>query len=305
MTLALISHPDCELHDTGAGHPESPARVRSVLDYLATRDIWTSLRRYPAPLATKEQLYRAHDREYVDAVVEASPTRGRIYLDPDTSMAPGTLTAALRAAGAVVEGVDLVMSGGATQAFCCVRPPGHHAETDHAMGFCLFNNVAVGARYAQDAYGLNRVAIADFDVHHGNGTEDIFRDDPTLFYTSSFQHPFYPGSGADTRSDHILNVPLPAGTAGPRFRAEFERKIIPALNDFAPELLFISAGFDAHADDPLAQLCLLEEDFAWVTARLEEVAETHARGRIVSVLEGGYDLPALGRSVEAHLTALL
>jgi acetoin utilization deacetylase AcuC-like enzyme len=305
MEIAFISHPDCELHDTGAGHPESPARVRAVLDYLPTREIWQQLTQHEAPLASREQLCRVHNKDYVDAVFAAEPSEGRVYLDPDTSMAPHSLNAALRAAGSVVKAVDLVMSDGPNHAFCCVRPCGHHAEVARPMGFCLFNNVAVGARYAQDQYGLKRVAIVDFDVHHGNGTEDIFRDDPSVFFSSTFQHPFYPGSGADTRSDHIVNVPLPAGTRGDRFRAAFEEQILPALNSFKPELLFISAGFDAHDDDPLAQLCLQEEDFAWATGKISEVADEFAQGRVVSVLEGGYSLPALARSVEAHLQAML
>jgi acetoin utilization deacetylase AcuC-like enzyme len=305
MGIAFISHPDCELHDTGAGHPESPARIRAVLDYLPSREIWQRLTQHEAPLASTEQLYRVHDREYVDAVIAAEPAEGRVYLDPDTSMAPHSLDAALRAAGSVVKAVDLVMSGDTDQAFCCVRPCGHHAEVARPMGFCMFNNVAVGARYAQHQFGLNKVAIVDFDVHHGNGTEDIFRNDPSVFFSSTFQHPFYPGSGANTRSDHIVNVPLAAGTRGDQFRAEFEQKILPALNSFEPELLFISAGFDAHNDDPLAQLCLLEEDFAWATSRIKESANAHAKGRIISVLEGGYSLSALGPSVEAHLQAML
>jgi acetoin utilization deacetylase AcuC-like enzyme len=279
--------------------------MRAVLDYLPTREIWHRLTQHEAPLASREQLYRVHDKDYVDAVITAEPSQGRVFLDPDTSMAPHSLNAALRAAGSVVKGVDLVMSDDTDQAFCCVRPCGHHAETGRAMGFCMFNNVAVGVRYAQDRYGLNKVAIVDFDVHHGNGTEDIFRNDPSVFFSSTFQHPFYPGSGADTRSDHIVNVPLPAGTRGDRFRAAFEERILPALNGFEPELLFISAGFDAHNDDPLAQLCLLEEDFAWATEKIKGVADVHAQGRLISVLEGGYSLPALARSVEAHLQAML
>lgn len=305
MEIAFISHSDCELHDTGAGHPESPARVRTVLDYLPTREIWQQLAQHEAPLASREQLCRVHDKGYVDAVFAAEPSEGRVYLDPDTSMAPHSLNAALRAAGSVVKAVDLVMLDGPNHAFCCVRPCGHHAEVARPMGFCIFNNVAVGARYAQDQYGLKRVAIVDFDVHHGNGTEDIFRDDSSVFFSSTFQHPFYPGSGADTRSDHIVNVPLPAGTRGDRFRAAFEEQILPALKGFKPELLFISAGFDAHDDDPLAQLCLQEEDFAWATGKISEIADEYAQGRVVSVLEGGYSLPALARSVEAHLQAML
>jgi len=305
MGIAFISHHDCELHDTGAGHPESPARIRAVLDYLPTREVWPRLVQHEAPLVSTEQLYRAHNKDYVDAVIVAEPAEGRVYLDPDTSMAPHSLNAALRAAGSVVKAVDLVMSGDTDQAFCCVRPCGHHAEVARPMGFCLFNNVAIGARYAQDQFGINKVAIVDFDVHHGNGTEDIFRDDPSVFFSSTFQHPFYPGSGADTRSDHIVNVPLAAGTRGDRFRSAFEEQILPALNSFEPELLFISAGFDAHEDDPLAQLCLLEEDFAWATKKIKAVANVHTKGRLISVLEGGYSLSALGPSVEAHLLAML
>jgi acetoin utilization deacetylase AcuC-like enzyme len=305
MAIALITHPDCELHDAGAGHPESPSRLRAILEHLRSAEIWGRLTPVEAPLADVERLYRAHDREYVDAVIAAEPTQGRVYLDPDTSMAPHSVNAALRAAGSVVKAVDLVMSGDADRAFCCVRPPGHHAETSRAMGFCLFDNVAVGARYAQDAHGVKKVAIVDFDVHHGNGTEDIFRKDSSVLYCSTFQHPFYPGSGANTRSDHIVNLPLSAGTDGPRFRAAFEERIMPALNAFEPELLFVSAGFDAHEEDPLAQLYLVEDDFAWATAKILEAAGTHARGRLVSTLEGGYSLPALGRSVEAHLQAML
>lgn len=305
MGLAFIYHPDCELHDPGAGHPESPARFRSVMDYLPTRRIWDKLDRTQAPLATQRQLCLAHDQSYVDTVFSVAPSAGHVYLDPDTCMSPGSLNAALYAAGSVVKGVDLVMSGKANRSFSCVRPCGHHAEMKRAMGFCMFNNVAVGACHARERYGLNRIGIVDFDVHHGNGTEDIFRDDASVLFCSTFQHPFYPGSGAETDSDHIVNVPLPAGTQGPRFRQAFEERIIPALQDFAPELLLISAGFDAHESDPLAQLCLHEDDYRWVTEKLKQLADSHAQGRLVSVLEGGYSLSALGPCVEAHLQALL
>lgn len=305
MSVAFITHPDCELHDAGFGHPESPERLRAVMDHLPTTRIWGRLIRQQAPLVAKEQLCRVHDEAYVDAVFAAAPDRGRVYLDPDTSMAPHSLNAALRAAGALTRGVDLVMSGDADRVFCCVRPPGHHAEFSRSMGFCLFNNVAVGARHAQDAHGLKKVAIVDFDVHHGNGTEDIFRKHPSVHYSSTFQHPFYPGSGAHTRSDHIVNVPLSAGTDGPRFRAAFEERLLPALHAFAPELLLVSAGFDAHEEDPLAQLRLREDDYAWITGKIKEVADAHAKGRIVSTLEGGYNTSALARSVEAHLQAMM
>ena len=305
MTAAFITHPECELHDAGFGHPESPERLCAVKEYLPTTRVWDRLVQQQAPLAPREQLCRVHDAAYVDAVFAAEPDRGRIHLDPDTSMAPHSLNAALRAAGALAKGVDLVMSGGADRVFCCVRPPGHHAEFRRSMGFCLFNNVAVGARYAQDAYGVDKAAIVDFDVHHGNGTEDIFRQDPTVLFCSTFQHPFYPGSGANTVSDHIVNVPLPAGTDGSRFRAAFERKILPALHGFAPEILLVSAGFDAHEDDPLAQLRLREDDYAWIAGRIKEVADAHAGGRVVSTLEGGYNTSALARSIEAYLQAMM
>lgn len=305
MGIAFIYHPDCELHDPGANHPESPARFRAVMDYLPTRNIWDSLDRIEAPLATREQLCLAHDESYVDGVFAVAPSAGYAYLDPDTCMSPDSLNAALYAAGSVVKGVDLVMSGKAKHAFGCVRPCGHHAEMNRAMGFCMFNNVAVGACHARERYGLERIAIVDFDVHHGNGTEDIFRNDSSLLFCSTFQHPFYPGSGAETRSDHIVNVPLPAGTQGDQFRLAFEERIIPALQEFAPELLFVSAGFDAHVNDPLAQLCLREDDYRWVTEELKRVADTYSEGRLVSVLEGGYSLSSLGSCVEAHLEALL
>jgi acetoin utilization deacetylase AcuC-like enzyme len=305
MGMAFIYHPDCELHDPGAHHPESPARVKAIMDYLPTRGVWKELVRYEAPLATRQQLCRAHDEAYVDAVFAAAPSKGYVYLDPDTCMSPDSLNAALRAAGSVVKAVDLVYANEANPVFCSVRPCGHHAETRRAMGFCIFNNVAVGACHAKAQYGVKKIAIVDFDVHHGNGTEDIFRNDPSVLFCSTFQHPFYPGSGADTRSDHVVNVPLPAGTGGAVYREAFERDIVPALNDFAPDLVLISAGFDAHENDPLAQLALREDDFAWATSRVREVADAHANGRLISVLEGGYGIASLGSCVEAHLKAML
>ncbi|MEW8249119.1 MAG: histone deacetylase family protein [Candidatus Thiodiazotropha sp.] len=305
MATAFIHHRDCELHDPGAQHPESPARIRAINDYLPTSDIWDRLVRHEAPLASREQLCRAHDENYIDVVFSAAPSEGYVYLDPDTCMSPHSLNAALRAAGSVIKGIDLVYTGEADNAFCSVRPCGHHAETRRAMGFCMFNNVAVGACYAKDRYAAKRIAIVDFDVHHGNGTEDIFRHDPSVLFCSTFQHPFYPGSGADTRSDHIVNVPLPAGTSGAQFRDAFEGEIVPALNDFAPELVLVSAGFDAHENDPLAQLRLREDDYEWVTRRIREVADNSAQGRLVSVLEGGYSIASLGSCVEAHLKAML
>ncbi len=305
MGMAFVYHPDCELHDPGAHHPESPARIKAIMDYLPRTQIWNSLARHEAPLATRQQLYRAHDAAYVDAVYAAAPSEGYVYLDPDTCMSPDSLNAALRAAGSLVKAIDLVFSNEANPVFCCVRPCGHHAETRRAMGFCMFNNVAVGACYARDQYDVKKIAIVDFDVHHGNGTEDIFRNDASLLFCSTFQHPFYPGSGAETRSEHIVNVPLPAGSSGAEFREAFERRIVPALDEFAPELVLISAGFDAHENDPLAQLRLREDDYEWATRKVKEAADRHAQGRLVSVLEGGYGIASLGSCVEAHLKAML
>ena len=258
-----------------------------------------------APLATREQLSATHAADYVDAIFKAAPQRGYAALDPDTSMNPYSLAAARRAAGAVVKGVDMVMAGEIANAFCAVRPCGHHATFDRAMGFCIFNNVAVGAVHALETHGLARVAILDFDVHHGNGTEDIFTNDDRVMLCSSFQHPYYPGTGADTGSAHIVPTPLPARTGGPAFRTAIERSWFPALANFKPELILISAGFDAHADDPLAYLELVEDDFVWITRRIREMADVYAEGRIVSALEGGYDLGALGRSAVAHVQALM
>jgi len=289
----------------GSYHPESPARLAAIQDRLIASGLDAVLLHHEAPAATREQLCRVHAPEYVEYVFARSPDEGRIWLDPDTCMNPHSLSAALHAAGAVVLGVDLVMSGRSASAFCNVRPPGHHAETGRAMGFCLFDNIAVGAAHALAAHGLQRVAIVDFDVHHGNGTEDIFRNQPNVLFCSTFQHPFYPYSGAETVSDHVVNVPLAAGADGADFRAAVESRWFPALEAFAPELLLVSAGFDAHVEDDIAGLCLVESDFAWVTAELKRIAGRHAGGRIVSSLEGGYALSALGRSVAAHIDALL
>jgi acetoin utilization deacetylase AcuC-like enzyme len=289
----------------GSWHPECPDRINAIQDRLIASGLEAALRHYDAPLATREQLCRVHDVGYVDMICQRAPTHGLVHLDPDTAMNPYTLTAALRAAGAAVYATDLIMSGEVTCVFCNVRPPGHHAERDRAMGFCIFNNVAVGAAHALEHYGLSRVAIVDFDVHHGNGTEDIFRDDPRVLFCSTFQHPFYPFSGADTRSPHIINVPLPAYTDGRTLRVMIEEHWIPALDHFAPELVFFSAGFDAHREDDMAGLEWTEQDYAWVTRQVKAIADRYAQGRIVSVLEGGYALYALGRSVVAHLKALL
>ena len=304
MATALITHPDCGRHEMGAGHPESPARLKAILAAIESSGLASSLSIHEAPEATREQLERVHDGEHVDMIFEAAPTSGYAYLDPDTSMNPASLSAALRAAGAVVKATDLVMAGEARTAFCAVRPPGHHATPDRPMGFCLFNNVAVGAMHAIEAHGLERVAILDFDVHHGNGTEDAFHEDRRVMLCSTFQHPYYPYQGADSSNEHIINVPLPAMTDGRGFRAAVERFWLPALQAFRPQLVYVSAGFDAHRDDPLAYLKLDDEDYRWVTEKLLDVAKQHAQGRVVSTLEGGYNTEALGRCVVEHVKVL-
>ena len=305
MTISIITHPDCSLHEMGAHHPESPARLSAIHDQLLSSGLSLILQHHDAPLASREQLCRAHDADYVDYIFQKAPNEGQAWLDPDTSMNPHSLSAALRAAGAVVLGVDLVMSGKTSAAFCNVRPPGHHAEHNKAMGFCIFNNIAVGAAHALQVHKLKRVAIVDFDVHHGNGTEDIFREVPEVLFCSTFQHPFYPDTGAGDTPEHIVNVPLPAGTDGQAFRAAVESHWLPKLDSFQPELILISAGFDAHIEDDMANLHLVDQDFAWVTGEIKVIADKYADGRIVSTLEGGYALPALGRSVAAHINALL
>lgn len=304
MQTAYISHPLCLKHDMGVHHPECPARIPAIEDQLIASGLFDYLQHHQAPEATREQLLRVHSAAHVDRIAAASPAQGLVELDGDTSLNPYSYPAALRAAGAAVLAVDLVMAGRVENAFCAIRPPGHHAERDRAMGFCIFNNVAVGAAHALAQHGLKRVAIADFDVHHGNGTEDIFHDEPRVMLCSTFQHPFYPYSGAGSGNEHIINVPLPAGTGGTEFRAAVTERWLPALEAFQPEMLFISAGFDAHRDDDMAMFRLSEPDYAWVTLELKRIAAQYAQRRIVSVLEGGYELHALGRSVMAHVKAL-
>ena len=304
MATALFSHVDCTLHEMGAGHPESPQRLKAVLAALEASGLAGKLAMREAPEAAREHLERVHDGAHVDLIFESAPARGYAYLDPDTSMNAKSLSAALRAAGAVVSATDMVMSGEAKNAFCAVRPPGHHATPNRPMGFCIFNNVAIGAMHALEAHGLDRVAILDFDVHHGNGTEDAFHDDPRVMLCSTFQHPYYPHCGADSGNDHIINVPLAAMTDGRGFRAAVERHWLPALEAFKPQMVFVSAGFDAHKDDPLAYLKLGDEDYRWVTEQLVEVAERHAGARVVSTLEGGYNTDALGRCVVEHVRVL-
>jgi acetoin utilization deacetylase AcuC-like enzyme len=304
MPTAYITHPSYLLHDMGSGHPESPLRLRAIDDRLHAAHLFDFLSHCEAKPVTREQLLRVHDITYIDAVEAASPSAGLHALDPDTSMNPHTLEAARHAAGGAVMAVDRVLRGEVANAFVACRPPGHHASRNQAMGFCFFNNVAVAAAHALAAHGLERVAIVDFDVHHGNGTEDIFRDEPRVMLGSTFQHPFYPFSGADTPNGHIVNVPLPAGTSGPAYREAFSARILPRLEAFRPQMLFFSAGFDGHREDDMAQFGLIEADYAWITGQVMEVAARHAAGRIVSVLEGGYDLSALGRSVAVHIKTL-
>lgn len=292
------------LHDMGSHHPESPDRLSAISDRLIASGLDLYLAFHDAPQAEIEHLSRAHPVEYVEEILSIVPVNGIHHLDPDTAMCPGTVKAALRAAGAGVLATDLVMNGEVENSFCAVRPPGHHAERARAMGFCFFNNVAVAARHALDAHGLERVAIVDFDVHHGNGTEDIFAGDRRVLMVSTFQHPYYPYSGTDDPADNMLNVPLPAGTRGEGFREVVESTWLPALEAFRPQAIFISAGFDAHFEDDMGSLGLLESDYAWVTQQIKAIARRHAEGRIVSILEGGYCLSALGRSVVAHLKVL-
>ncbi len=306
--VALISHPACAGHDPGPYHPECPARIRAVLQALEHPD-FAPLLREQAPQATREQLERAHPAAYVERVLALLPEPGeRIAIDPDTVVGPGSLEAVLRAAGGSVAAVDAVMAGRASAAFAAVRPPGHHAETERAMGFCFFNNAAVAARHARARWGLARVAVVDFDVHHGNGTEDIAGPDPALFYASSHQHPCYPGTGSPRErgvAGNVVNVQLPPGTGSEHFRAAWDGTILPALAAWRPELLIISAGFDAHRADPLAELRLETADFAWLTDRLLAVTDPHTGGRVVSLLEGGYDLDALADASAAHVRRLM
>jgi acetoin utilization deacetylase AcuC-like enzyme len=304
MTIALITHEACLDHDTGPGHPERIERLQAVLAALDAADI-VGVVREEAPRASFDQLAAVHDRAHVGAMLAL--VGQHTALDADTIVSPGSIEAALRAAGAVVRAVDIVMEGGAQAAFAAVRPPGHHAEPDRAMGFCIFNSVAVAARHARDHWGLARIAVADFDVHHGNGTQAAFWDDSGLFFASSHQSPLYPGSGERHErgaARNIANAPLAPGSGSREFRDAWSRDLLPAIDAFAPDLLLVSAGFDAHVADPLAQLRLQAEDYAWLTGELIALAQRHCRGRIVSTLEGGYALAALGECAVAHVRAL-
>jgi len=309
MSTAFYTHAECRLHDMGQGHPECPQRLDAITDYLRATGLDAALDfRDDAPEATLAQVERAHSANYVlqlKDVMAAVEGEGRPKaLDPDTIVGPGSWRATLRAAGAAVAATDAVLAGEAENAFCAVRPPGHHATRDEAMGFCFFNNVAVAARHALDVHGLQRVAVIDFDVHHGNGTEDIVAGDERILMCSFFQHPLYPYSGAVPKGTNMVNVPVPPYTRGGELREMLEAMWMPRLEAFKPQMLFISAGFDAHREDDLGQLGLVESDYEWITQRLVAVAERHAGGRIVSCLEGGYSLGALARSVAVHLRVL-
>ena len=307
MSTLLITHPACMNHLNPPGHPERPDRLRAIESVLEGEQ-FQMLARVQAPVASLETIALCHPMDYVEEIRDAAPTEGLVQLDADTAMSPGSFEAALRAVGGAVHAVDEVVAKKAANAFCAMRPPGHHAEKTRPMGFCIFNQAAIAARYAQKQHGLGRVAVVDFDVHHGNGTQDIFWADATLMYCSTHQMPLYPGSGAvSERGEHnnIVNAPLRAGDGGEQFKAAMEQRILPRLQAFGPELIVISAGFDAHMRDPLANLQFSEADFGWATRRIMEVADKTAQGRVVSVLEGGYDLEGLSKSVAAHVIALM
>ena len=305
MTCAWITHPECHLHEMGAGHPECPERLDAISDHLLAQGLLNLMAPYDAPEATLEELERAHTARHVTEILAASPSDGYVHVDPDTAMNPHTARAALRAAGAAVLATDLVLKGEVRTAFCAVRPPGHHATHDAPMGFCFFDNVAVGIRHALNHHGLERVALVDFDVHHGNGSEDILASDPRVLMVSTFQRKLYPFLGDEPKGLNMVNVGLDAGSDGRQLRAAVEQYWLPALDAFRPQLLYISAGFDAHRADEMANLRWVESDYAWVTDQMVQVAARHCGGRIISVLEGGYDLQALSRSVAAHVRELI
>ncbi|QGX97146.1 histone deacetylase family protein [Roseovarius faecimaris] len=304
MTTALLTHPDCLKHVTPDGHPERVARLDAVLSALEGKD----LLRIEAPLGDEAHIERVHPRAHIDHVKASEPDAGQVPLDADTWMSPGSYAAALRGVGGAVRAVDMVLGGEVQNAFSACRPPGHHAETAKTMGFCLFGNVAIAAKHALEHHGLSRVAVVDFDVHHGNGTQDLLESDPRALFISSHQYPLWPGTGHPSETgvdNNVLNVPLAPGTDGRQIRAEMEAKILPRLAEFAPELLLVSAGFDAHRADPLAGLNWETEDFAWITEQLCDVAEAHCDGRLVSCLEGGYDLAALAEATARHVDILI
>lgn len=305
MPTAYISHADCRKHDTGQGHPETPRRLTSIEDRFVASGLADVLNHVDAPEVSMEQLLRVHSRQHIETVESMLPASGYARLDPDTVISPDSLLAARRAAGAAVAAVDLVISGKVPTAFCGVRPPGHHAESDRAMGFCLYNNIAVSAAHALQEHGLKRVAIVDFDVHQGNGTEEIFKDEDRVLFCSTFQHPFYPHTPPLENSANRVNVPLAATATGAEFRTAVVENWLPALESFQPEMIFVSAGFDAHHDDEMSNVSLTDADFRWVTEQIVDVAAVSASGRIVSALEGGYDLGSLARCVDTHVRVLM
>lgn len=307
MSTLLIHHPACLGHATPLGHPERADRIR-VIDRILEAERFQPLEREAARMGTRAQVEMAHPGSYFDEIADAVPLEGLLRLDDDTSISPGSMEAALRAVGGSCQAVDEVFAKKVRNAFCIVRPPGHHAESKRAMGFCLFNNVAIAAHWARQQHGAERVAVMDFDVHHGNGTQDIFWNEPNLLYTSTHQMPFYPGTGEVSETgvaDNIVNAPLWAGAAGADFREAMDIAVLPRIEDFRPDLIIISAGFDAHTRDPMSQINLVESDFAWATSRLMDIADRRCDGRVVSVLEGGYDLEGLARSVAAHVMTLM
>ena len=299
---AFISHPDTLLHVMDGNHPESPARITAIKNAVLASKL--KLQFYDAPAASKVQLERVHTKDYVEEIFNIAPKAGLVRLDGDTAMEPMSLSATLHASGAVILATDLVLQGKADNAFCCIRPPGHHSGKSNSAGFCIFNHVAVGVAHAMKQYNMKRVAIIDFDVHHGDGTEDIFKDNPNVMLCSTFQHPFYPHRGAESRSKNMINLPLPAKANGEDFKKVFEAEIKPALIAFEPELIYISAGFDAHVNDPLADLALTTQDYAWMTDFIKTIANNCCAGRIISSLEGGYHLPSLAESALAHISSL-
>jgi acetoin utilization deacetylase AcuC-like enzyme len=305
MRTAYITHADCHDHDTGPGHPESAQRLSAIEDRFIENRVWDFLRPVDAPEVTREQLLRVHTPGHIEKIEASIPRTGHARLDQDTVVSPGSLAAAKRAAGAAVAAVDLIMNGTFDTAFCGVRPPGHHAERDRALGFCLYNNLAVGAAHALEAHGLERIAVLDFDVHQGNGTEDIFIGDDRVLYCSIFEHPFFPFTTPPENSDRVVSIPLDATARSAQFRSAIHDHWLPALDAFAPQLIFVSAGFDAHRDDEMSHVSLTDGDFRWVAKAIMKIATRHAQGRVISALEGGYEIHSLARCVEAHVRVLM
>jgi len=305
VKTAFISHPDCHDHDTGEGHPENARRLSAIEDRMLASRISDFVMYLDAPEVTREQLLRAHTAHYLSMIDSVMPRKGYARLDPDTVICPDPLQAAKRAAGSVILAVDEIMGGNIKNAFCSVRPPGHHAERDRALGFCIYNNIAVGVKHALEAHGLKRVAVVDFDVHQGNGTEDILLGDDRLLYCSTFQHPFFPYTPLPENSENVISIPLDASAKSAEFRAAVTDHWLPALNRFKPEMIFVSAGFDAHVDDDMSYVSLTDADFLWIVEEIVKVADAFADGRIVSALEGGYEIHSLARCVETHIRVLM